>query len=143
MGRARRQVVEKPALAPLPPPVPAREGGAMGPLARIATTAAAGADAATATKTAAAAGASGWGSGRGSVLDTAIAYVTSIRTPFGRNNGAAEAAAENTSRNGRREATTAGTDAHRAVVDSQRTLLLNRLLLPPGRVSVEQPQKIA
>lgn len=109
-------------------------------LARGATTAAAEADAATATKTAAAAAASGGGSGRGSALDTAIADVTSTRTPVGRNYGAAQATAENTSRNRSREAATGGTDANRAVVDSQRTLLLNSLLLPPGRVSVEQAQ---
>lgn len=106
-------------------------------LARIATTAAAKADtASTAKDTAAASGSRGRRSGTG--LDARLTDGTGTGTPVRRDHSTAEPTAHAGAGSEAGETSTAGAEVDGAVVDGQGTLLVERLLLPPGRISVEQ-----
>lgn len=108
-------------------------------LARAAATAATKADTTSATKDTAA-GCGSRGRRSRAVLDARITNVTRARTPVGRNDSGAQTTSHAGARTKRREAGTAGSEADGAIVDRQRTLLVEGLLLPPRGVSVEQAQ---
>lgn len=66
--------------------------------------------------------------------------MTGTRAPVGRDHGAAETTANAGAGSKAGEASTAGAEVHRAVVNGKRALLVEGLLLPPRRVAVEQAQ---
>lgn len=110
-------------------------------LARVATTAATEADASSATKdTAATAATRGRRRRSRTSLDTGVADVARSRTPVGRHDGAAEAASHAGTRADGRDTGATGGDVYRAVVNAERSLLLDCLLLPPGWVAVEEAE---
>ena len=107
-------------------------------LARVATTSAAKADGATSTNDAAVTASRRRGC-RASV-DTGVTDRTRTGTPVGGHDSGAQTTSHARTGTEASKSSTTGTETDRTIIDGQRALLLDRLLLPPARVSVEQAQ---